>query len=140
MAVLNAMSLRIFKNKMKKSPQLLPVHLAENLQILKNMHFICKDKCISDNDTCKSNEGVFGRREIDCAKERLIEILNIMEVTRAVGFMKPRVGLIFFAIDIHLILLMSIYIIMSRFISSTLSILLGNQIKIIMTKKTKVLY
>ena len=139
MAVLNAIPLQIFKNKMKKYPQVLPVHLAEDLQILKKMRFICNDKRISDNNTCNCNEGVTGPREIDCAKERFIEILNIMEVTRAVGFMKRRVGLIFFVIDSHLILQILIYIIISRFISSTLSILLENQIQIIMTKKTKVL-
>ena len=106
---LNVISLQIFKNKMKKYPQVLPVHLAEDSQILKKVIiFICNRKRINCNNTL--NEGVVGRHEMDCAKECFTEILNIMEVTRAVGFMKPCVGLIFFVVDSHLILVTSIYI------------------------------
>ena len=94
---------------MKKYPQVLPVHLVEDSQILKKMIiFICNCKRTNGNNTL--NEGVIGRHEMDCAKECLVEILNIMEVTRAVGFMKPCVGLIFFVVDSHLILVISIYI------------------------------
>ena len=132
---LNAISLQIFKNKMKKYAQVLPVHLAEDSQILKKrIIFICNRKCINGNNTL--NEGVIGRHEMDCAKECLIEILNIiMEVTRAIGFMKPCVGLIFFVVDCHLILVISIYY--HKSFLNALSILLENQIKIIMTKKAK---
>ena len=106
---LNTISLQIFKNKMKKYPQVLPVHLVEDSQIFKKMIiFICNRKRTNGNNTL--NEGVIGRHEMDCAKECLVEILNIIEVTRAVGFMKPCVGLIFFVVDSHLILVISIYI------------------------------
>ena len=49
--------------------------------------------------------------------------VNIMKATRAVGFMKPLIGLIFFSIENLLILLLSCYV--------------KYQIKIIMRKKKK---
>ena len=80
---------------------------AEHLQIYKKMCFICND-------------------------ERNGFRVNIMKVTRAVGYMKPHV--IFFVIANCLILLLCICIITNH----TLFILLENQIKIIMTKKPKI--
>ena len=55
MALLNAISLQMFQNKIKISPTLLPVNLTEHLQISIKMCFICNDKRISDNNT--KNEG-----------------------------------------------------------------------------------
>ena len=49
--------------------------------------------------------------------------VNIMKATMAVDFMKPLIGLVFFSIENHLILLLSCYV--------------KYQIKIIMTKKNK---
>ena len=49
--------------------------------------------------------------------------VNIMKATRSVDFMKPLIGLIFFSIENHLILLLSCYV--------------KYQIKIIMRKKKK---
>ena len=54
------------------------------------MGFICNDKRINDNDIY--NEYGIRRSEIDYAKKYLIERSDyIMKVTKAVGFMKPRV-------------------------------------------------
>ena len=64
------MSLQMFYNKMK-SPAVLPVRLAEHLQILKEMCFIYNDKCISDTKTY--DEGSFGHCKIDFFKEHLNE-------------------------------------------------------------------
>ena len=36
------------------------------------MSFICKDKCITDNNTHNKEDGI-GQYEIECAKGRLIE-------------------------------------------------------------------
>ena len=50
MALLNAILLQIFQNRIKKSPTLLPLSLAKHLEILKKSRFICSDKRISDNN------------------------------------------------------------------------------------------
>ena len=72
----------------------------------KKMYFICKDKLVSDNNTCK--EGSIGRCKMYCDKQNLMEqSKNIIKVTRAVGFIKPFEGLIFFVVDNLLILLLS---------------------------------
>ena len=66
MALLNAISLKKFQNKMKMSPTVLPVSLAEHLQIFKKNMFICNDERISDNNPC--NECSIGRLERDCTE------------------------------------------------------------------------
>ena len=72
----------------------------------KKMYFFCKDKRVSDNNTCK--KGSIGRCKTYCAKQNLMEqSKNIVKVTRAVGFMKLFEGLIFFVVDNLLILLLS---------------------------------
>ena len=50
LALLNTMPLQMIHNKMK-SPAVFPVSLAEHLQVLKEMCFICNNKCISDKKT-----------------------------------------------------------------------------------------
>ena len=61
----------MFQNKKKIYPPVLPVSLAEHLQILKKMCFICKDKRICDNTRYK--EGVIGRCKMNYAKECLLK-------------------------------------------------------------------
>ena len=50
MAVLNAISLQMFQNKIKISSTVLPVNLTEHLKISRKIYFICNDKRISDNN------------------------------------------------------------------------------------------
>ena len=50
MAVLNAISLQMFQNKIKISSTVLPVNLTEHLKISRKIYFICNDKHISDNN------------------------------------------------------------------------------------------
>ena len=57
MALLNSILLEMFQNKIKISPTALPVNLAEHLQVLKKICFICNDKYISDNNT-KNKGGI----------------------------------------------------------------------------------
>ena len=64
--------------------------------------------------------------------------VNIIKTTRTVGFMKLRAGLIFTVTDNCLIFLLSICIILSLAMYHALSLLLDNQTKIIITKKSKV--
>ena len=48
MALLNAISLQMFQNKIKISPTVLPANLTEHLQISKKMCLIYNDKRISE--------------------------------------------------------------------------------------------
>ena len=94
MTLLNAISLNMFQNKIKISPLVLPTSLAEHLQILIKMCFICLNKRISDNDTY--SDSFIGRCEMDCAKGRVNErSINVIKLTRAVDFLKPREDLYF---------------------------------------------
>ena len=61
-----------------------------------------------------------------------------MKVAITVGFMKPRVPSMLFIMDNYMILRLTIYIIIIFFLEYALSILPENQIKIIITKKTKI--
>ena len=63
MALLNAISLQMFQNKMKISLTVILVSLVEHLQILKKISFICNDEHIIDNNIY--NKGDTGRREMD---------------------------------------------------------------------------
>ena len=47
LALLNAISSQMFQNKKKMSPPVLPVSLAEHLQILKIVCFFCNNKRIA---------------------------------------------------------------------------------------------
>ena len=47
----------MFQNKIKISPTVLPVNLAEHLQVFKWICFIRNDKLISDNNT-KNKGGI----------------------------------------------------------------------------------
>ena len=71
MAMLNAIALHMFQNKVKIIPTVLPRSLADNLQHFKKMSFICNDKRISDNNT--NSEAVIGRCDMNCAKKHLID-------------------------------------------------------------------
>ena len=71
MALLNLISLQMFLKKIKISPTVLSINLAEHLQISKKMSFICKDKHISDNNT--KNEGGIWQWEMNCVNENLVE-------------------------------------------------------------------
>ena len=55
---------------MKISQIVLPVILAEHLQILEKICFICNDKCISDSITY-SKAGIERDGGKDCANEHL---------------------------------------------------------------------
>ena len=63
MALLNVVLLQVFQNKTKISLPVLPVSLAEYLQILKKVWFICNDEHIIDNNTF--NMGGIVQPEID---------------------------------------------------------------------------
>ena len=56
MGLLNKTSYQVFQNRMKISPPVLPVSLADDLQILKKITFICNDERISDN--IYNNDGI----------------------------------------------------------------------------------
>ena len=119
MALLNAILLWMFQNKMK---YLQPLKSRRNLQIFKKMCFICNDKSILMTMIRMI------RAELDGAKwivPRAVKLsgVNIMKVTRAVGFMKPCLGLIFFVIDNRLSFLLSKYNIISLVIYNTLLLL-----------------
>ena len=63
MALIKAIPLQMFQNKMKISPPVLWVCPAEHLQIYKKTYFICNDECTSDNNTY--NNGGFQRSKMD---------------------------------------------------------------------------
>ena len=50
MSPLNEISLQMFQNKIKISPPVLPERLAEHLQILRKICFVCNDKRITENN------------------------------------------------------------------------------------------
>ena len=110
-ALLNSILLQMSQNKIEASPPALSVSLAEYLQILKKLCFICNGKHISDNYAY--NVHGIGRCEMNWEKESLIERSKYYEESRRVGYIEPRIGLIFLVIDNPLILLLSIYIFLS---------------------------
>ena len=103
MALLNAISLQIFQNKMKISPPVLLTSLAEHLQVLKRTCFIFNNKRISDNNTY--NKGGIGRCEMDCVKDHLTERSRYYESDKNSRFCE---ALYRFNIDIRLIFLLTI--------------------------------
>lgn len=70
--------------------------------------FYLHDKRISDNNTY--NKSGVGWYEMDIPRSISFNRINIMEMTRPIGFMKLHVGLRFLVIDDNrYILLLSIY-------------------------------
>ena len=64
MALLNAILLQMFRNKINISPPVLPISSAKHLKTYKNMCFICShEEHISDNTT-NNNDGI-GRCDMD---------------------------------------------------------------------------
>ena len=106
MTLLNVITLQMFQNKMKISPTVLTVKYYKF-----STGFICNDKHISDSNAY--SECGIGRCKIDYAKKYLIKQTKYYESDKSNWVYEAPCRLKFFVIDNLLIILASIYIIIS---------------------------